>query len=437
MLFSHLPRHPKSKINLSALTVIAVGSAALILQTACSPLKSQSFPVGAGIGDKPDKAQGQFYFLPKAKITVTGVRTKEGDFVVTVAKTSVPDREARYFLAHETNAMYKDEITLSVNSDGLLQGTQKANSTDELPTTIVALANTAASMAKISAGGGLGGLGILRTAEEEPKPPYPFKPFKISFFPEDDLDKVSKDLKGTGFKLVAVSGNASFGDSKSGAGHKDTGKGVYYRPLTTFKFGLEALADYEATWNEKFTVGVPSPHEIVLFPTKRLSFATMQQDSSFDQGELRSVNVVRPSPVLGLISIPKDVLGSIAGAVGEIFGNREKARKDSQESALAGLQLETARLKALKEQSEYQQAIGTSDLRTEAALLELAEKIAKLEDSIRLLRPDPNPARIEEGIVPEANKGGQADEAEQPAENKQADEEVQPSAEDKDAKPDE
>lgn len=227
--------------------------------------------------------------------------TKEFTIVITV-EMEADQSSPRLFLKPDRNYFYDDETQLSVNAKGLLS---TANATAEDKT-----AEIATDLAQIAET-------VLGYAAPIPPPPPKLRPFYYTFHPvyEDEVRTVKDNLRQLGIEfdvigpkiaLRGTSGKASLAGLESVERFQQ--KGIIFRPGVPFTITLRTKQiNLRAT--KQFVM--PDPNSFLVLDYSRMPFVKKVSEIGFTDGMLSDFHQVTPSPVLGLISIPKSILQAL------------------------------------------------------------------------------------------------------------------------------
>ncbi|MFI5330220.1 MAG: hypothetical protein ACHQ2F_04180 [Desulfobaccales bacterium] len=311
------------------------------------------------------------YFLPKSMIHVD-ITWNANDLNWTVLLTPViqPDSDNRFMLRPNSNALFDDNINLSVDSNGLLQ-TVNTTTTDKTVSSLADL--VAAAGSALTFGAALAPEGALMIApkiappEGGPPPPptlsplpvYSFHgdfepdPTGIRFFRKDSNDK--KDRIPTLYSppvkaadaTTAVSVKADFTltitplikkeDIQSVDAPRDTPidriieidskienvHGIVVRLPVPYQIDVTVQLSENPKSNEKPKYE-PSPlmtqSKIIMLPDKannyvlpisRRYLVSDQTNVTLKDGMIQGIQQSRPSMVAGVVGIPKTILGAL------------------------------------------------------------------------------------------------------------------------------
>jgi hypothetical protein len=381
---------------------------------------------------------GQYYFLPKALITIEGTADADGNYLVSTSTHLVADHRYRYFLRWKPNAFSEDTIAnLEVDSDGTLTSVNYS-AEDKTPAIIGDVVTTGINLFKIA-----GQLGVNRAAGEAPaKRP----PFKYTFDPFDAAEtaKVRRELQSEQSIKLDI-----FPDPGSLVRHVDRAidpqsGGVFYHPPTTLEFlitdksapsqsnkkaplpskGL-ARADTKASPTPatgsppdaagspdkpgtKSTSGSPATHcrlvitvpdqdRVVCFALSRAFMTKRDANLTFAHGMPTKLVFKQPSAVQAITGTLSAVTTTVAGAVPTLI-------KVSDDRKIAALQEQTslvteqsklleAQKKLIDDQNAFAKASATGSPganRSDADIAELRsasqaqrETITGLEEQVR------------------------------------------------------
>ena len=247
---------------------------------------------------------GNYYYLPRGEVKVTGAKGSDNTFVVTISSVLEPDPKHRYFLSHKTNALYDDDFKIEVNDKGLL-ATVNLTVEDKTPAIIGDIAGIVANVLKLGAG-----TDPNRSAAAEDGEP---KPFSVVFDPFDssDIQKANNVLSKANFVLdepthaTLTHPNTTF-EKKGGLRLVD---GVIFHPPVPVTISLHPTK--YSTQITKGSVMLPDKHSILAFDLRRSPFIKRTSELTFTDGMLKSSHVIKPSQVAGILGIPKAILTAI------------------------------------------------------------------------------------------------------------------------------
>lgn len=319
---------------------------AFLLCLGCSTFNTTKSP----IDERASTRLGSYYFLPRGKIHLKGEQATGGGFKVSIERINEPDRAHRYFLKHQPNIFFDDDITLKVNTKGLLE-TVNITTEDKTPAIIDKITETLIDVARIATNG----LALETIAKKT------FQPFDYTFDPfiRPEVEDIKKKLKSRGFalELDARGGSQNYlgqnyrtvtsTTSTTSTARQSSFNGVFYRPPTTVKLELVALPDYDEAIIGRTEIRLPDVHRIAVLDLSRSPFIKKKTNLAFADGDFGQLEYNRPSQALGFISIPASIAHKIAEAIPTIIAiqdNRakrvppdlaaEKARLDAQKAVL-------------------------------------------------------------------------------------------------------
>jgi hypothetical protein len=123
----------------------AIAALILIFCTGCTSVVNSVKPISLYQPNNTDYRvlDGLPYFLPSSRIHMDIVWSDaESNWIVTLTPAVIPDNAARYLLRPNANALFDDNITLTVDSNGLLQAVN-ATTTDKTVSSLADLVKTA------------------------------------------------------------------------------------------------------------------------------------------------------------------------------------------------------------------------------------------------------------------------------------------------------
>lgn len=285
---------------------LALALCASLLVTSCSSYSTYSKP--------PDKDLfGLYYYLPRGYITVSGGYVKkkvdsgtESSFVVAVAQVRVSDDRALMFAHLSENVMYDEDSAISTK-DGLLT-TATAKPEDKTADIIKTIVQTGLNVAAT----------FDKAVSATPNEYIEFDDVKFDPFDEKERDAAVEKLKGYGL-------NMTFSNSKAATSlHLDDDKahsGLAYRrpyPITVFLApnGKRKVPDgTKMVYDQRSSMVLPDPSTVAYVPLRR-GFMTKRETSvDFVNGEPIKLGLKAPSPVLGFVKLPADVVKMVGDAL--------------------------------------------------------------------------------------------------------------------------
>lgn len=294
---------PKSLYLLQPLGVAIAGSLCVVtFLTNCSALQTTEATTTDPV--RAHAVLGNYYYLPRGKVKVTGAKGSDNTFVVTISSVMEPDPQHRYFLSHHTNTLYDDDFKIEVNDKGLL-ATVNLTVEDKTPAIIGDIAGMVANVLKLAAG-----MDTNRSLGAEDGEP---KPFSVVFDPFDprDVQKANDVLSKANFILdeptsaTLTHPNTAFA-KKDGLRSVD---GVIFHPPVPVTISL-----HPTKYSTQITEGslmLPDKHSILAFDLRRSPFIKRTSELTFTDGMLKSSHVIKPSQIAGVLGIPKAILTAI------------------------------------------------------------------------------------------------------------------------------
>lgn len=308
-------------------TFISFITIAGALVCACTTIRTVSGPVDSKVRGH---VHGLFYHLPQGALRIKGdyadTKQPEGDFIITITSSITPDPRTRYYLEAGTNVIYDDDFKLHVNGRGLLE-TVNVSAEDKTAAIIGDVAGIAASVLKFSRGMSPSDHARAKAME---KPPLRL-PFDYTFLP-DEADTIKRLLHDKGFDLEvfasvpvgATAGDFAFRSEDGGEAGKrvatrdvEKAPGVVFRPLSPYRIVVtdtpyaNQLGRSAAIIRAGATVMIPDNKKKLLLRLGRTPFIKRTDNLVFVDGVLTKFEGTRPSPIVGVLQIPKNILTAI------------------------------------------------------------------------------------------------------------------------------
>lgn len=274
------------------------------------------------------------------------------DAIEIVLLPPVPDTSRTFVADLSHNVFVDDDLKIAVGANGLLQSTN-ATHTDRTGDVLVELAKTAAGVAKLIAGVPTGGFKMFSSAERGAPEPRPFR-FETVFDPSAVQSPLA--LKG-GYQLTVTplgsEGVALSAPPKTAFGGGRF-EGLVYRRQVPYQLELTST-DRAVSVDTQTSVVVLLPNKgpEVLVPVSGRPFTTATHGVTFEDGMLVRRDLLAPSEVLGVASIPPRLLEQIVSLPTELL--QLKIDTTARETTL--LENEKLQLEAYKALLEAQQGL--------------------------------------------------------------------------------
>jgi hypothetical protein len=376
-------------------------SGAVLLLASCTVYKSH-FPgqeTGTNAMVLPEdtgKKQGLHYFLPRAELVIIGSyqETKDavGDvvekqYVTSVTKTNKPDAAMPLFVEITENVMYDEATTLKA-PNGLLNSsvTKPEDKTGEILETLAA---TIVEVARINA---------YRTSaladERVAAPPTNLvRPFRIKIDPLDPKSREAgiKKAKDCGIDISidnvfdappgttpreSIAAKNGMLQRRQSATKKDVtnANGLAYRrpQMLRLSFATAANFVFDKSVSKGQPVGsvsdnmavqdttVPDPRTLAVIPIKRGFMSRRETNVTFVQGEITEFDLKQPSPVLGAVKVPFNIVKMVGQAIPAILQVKQDAPVKEMKSQNDLLQMQINQMKLENELRQLQQTRGVS-----------------------------------------------------------------------------
>jgi hypothetical protein len=264
----------------------------------------------------------------------------------------VPDTSRTFVADLSHNAFVDDDLKIAVGANGLLQSTN-ATHADRAGDVLVELAKTAAGVAKLMAGGPLGSRSFSAARKGAPES----RPFRFEKILDPSIVQSPLALKG-GHQLTVTplgsDGVELSAPPKTAWGRGGSFEGLVYRRQVPYLLELSST-DPAVSVDTQTSVVVLLPNKgpEVLVPLSGRPFTTATHGVTFEDGMLVRRDVLAPSEVLGVASIPPRILEQIVSLPTELI--QLKIDTTAREGTL--LQNEKLQLDAYKALLDAQKAL--------------------------------------------------------------------------------
>lgn len=285
------------------------------LLAACTSVSTA--PASKLVASNPSTIAGLFYFLPEGRIHAQGVKGKDGStpFTITITADIVPDYNAAYFIKRDSNYFYDDDLDLKTDSNGLLTA-GNATSTDETVNIIGAVVALAKPLFLIP---------------PKPKPVVTTtSPFDVTFYPkgvvsEDNplsFESAESYLASCGFALedsVTMDPDPHPAPFKKPSQYaqalpSDFKDGIAFRLAVAYPVNIKSMStitDINYTIAASRTVLIPDKSHTYYLDYSRVPFVAKKTNLSFTSGMLTEFSQTVPSPIVGILGIPKAIIQAV------------------------------------------------------------------------------------------------------------------------------
>lgn len=291
------------------------------------------------------------YFLPKPKVHVDITWSKdENNWIVNVKPAIQPDDKSQFILRADSNALFDDDVTLSVDQNGLLQ-TVNVMTTDK---TVASIADLVAAIGNVfTFGAGLGpsimtkkkieteaqlqcsyhGDFDLNKNRDEIKLQTPPMSKKVMIDKRDSAGKLVKDENGKPIQEpqdIPVQYSTKFKLEFKYLGTPPTDKetpqdaypirgiveespeilaihGIVVRTPVPYEFNV--TVDNNTT--QSTFIMLPDVKQTYILPINRRYLVQDKTNVTLKDGMIQSIQQVRPSMVAGIVGIPKSILSAL------------------------------------------------------------------------------------------------------------------------------
>ena len=237
---------------------------------------------------------------------------------LTLSSDVEADMNAGRYVVHVPNAMFEDEIKLTVSPKHLLSA-GKATTEDKT-------AEIVGTMAALTKAAVTGPFSIARVK----RPPVPAnkQPFYITFYPSSGAacDNVREQLKTRNIDFnVIPEGTVVTSDVPTKGKPADSKQGIVFRFARLYKIHIKYPIDiksvdprYTAKEYENITLldtyekfVLPDTSHEYVFEYPRLALVKAVNEVGFTDGMLTDLHTTRPSLIVGILSVPKAVAQAI------------------------------------------------------------------------------------------------------------------------------
>lgn len=226
-----------------------------------------------------------------------------GQYTIAITAVIEPDPSHLYYLKRNGNYLDDDNITISVNANHLLS-TSTATSTDETANIVGQVVSLAESFRE-------GPPLTSPTGTAEPTP------FEVTFDPlnQGEVDNARSVIQNSNLTLERIKisdANPHTLFAKDGQAPGTNGEGVAFRLPRVFTIKIDNLA-----WKAKYqlsaaqNVVLPDKTSEYLLDTSRMPFVIKATQLAFNNGMLTSFSQSVPSPILGALAIPKNIIQAV------------------------------------------------------------------------------------------------------------------------------
>jgi hypothetical protein len=336
-------------------------------------------------------------------------------FTVTVKGNQIiPDTSKTYFLEYFPENSSDDEVSISVNSNQLLQ-TNSAKSTDDSGKAVVMVAKLIGEVAKLVATHGLGGVNTFAMISE-PNPAKPpektyvckLKPTTIETFLDPSANpKTPYTLAALNnlvhthglpldFKITPVSKASTSGGEASTPVNKDSNSlpdaktcqhkwgswiddectGIFFRASVPYQLTVSVNQDskfdpLEESQSDKaktadkltscltpesstrdLTILAPNDGPVFSVDVSRAMLVTKKTDLTINDGMLAKIDVNKPSQLVAGLQIPLDIVKELASVPADILTLRIKRYQDEGNLTKAQVELLSQEIQKIKENKE-------------------------------------------------------------------------------------
>lgn len=319
-----------------------------VLTAGCAPIQSKPL-------DGKTNVEGLVYYLPKRDIVVTLTRPKDAPVTLSASSgTAYADLSKRYLLTTKGTPAGERTLDVGISEAGLLQS---ANA--QLVSEVGAIAAAIASSA--------GGLPFRSARSRQTQSCTQLAAYSIAI----DGSNAVENFCGFRIEVAAIpfsiqptaapgGGNAAtdgqvaeptpVGVSAYDVVPAPSGAGYYYRQarpyrvrVCPYKSGSKNCASREMVLD--VVLNSPTGAPIHFIPVSKALFADNDSQVTFSDGMLTQYKEVKGSELLGLTSIPADVIAAYFKAAGGLFDFLEDKNTSDVEQVNGQLALKLAKMR--------------------------------------------------------------------------------------------
>lgn len=285
-----------------------------------------------GITEQPDRS-GTFYYLPEGKIRVK-IEPEKKILKLTVSLLYEPDPNYSYFLEYNPSAGAHDNVTVTLTNTALLQKVS-ATSKDEVGAILVKVAETVGVAAKLV-------VAAPFTPTVVPVPKIE-QLFDVTVNPTDyhefiELkENLRKDPYGIEVSIKpltdAIQGFQNGEPPINGFPRREcinSLRGVCYRPVRPYVLTLRDIETNGKKFLQNVNIYIPNGAPITSFDISRAAFVEKKTELTFENGILTTIQVNKPSEILGAVSVPFDILKAIVAIPAELLTIKVKRAAGEQ-----------------------------------------------------------------------------------------------------------
>ncbi len=272
-----------------------------ILVSGCAPIQSKP------LGDKAN-AVGLVYYLPKRDIVVTLTKPATGTATLTVGLgDAYADLTEGYVLNVDGTPTASRDTTVNVSAAGLLESSA-AKLESKVGLIAVELSKLAAQWKR------------ERTPTEKAQPCDEFTAYTVSIDPKPGTSVSLCNLKIT----IAAEPAAITSVPPGGADANAARAGYYYRQGRPYRVQVCPLATNPASCSNidnlvDEVVSSPTGAPVQFLPVSKAFFADSDSTVTFESGSLSEYKEVKGSELLGLTSIPANIISAYFTAASGLF----------------------------------------------------------------------------------------------------------------------
>lgn len=297
--------------------------------------------------DEYAETNALFYALPRGLVTITVAR-KKGVLTMEATPTIVADQDHRYQLDFRSSAWALDTYSAQVSQTGLLE-TAKSDNKSQVSEILESLAKTAGAASGLS-----GDMNKAKT--DEPLEDFSYRSVIDPFVPEsvkafnNSLSKVSGGLNVTASDIVRL--------APLSYSYNENIEGQYDICDSSFCFRLPKPVVLKLNHptqgiHSSSIVTLPDPSFTAGLKVTRSACVHKTTNLTFTDGMLVKNDIVKPSQLLGCVSIPLKVVAAFFSGVTEAVTGRTKRNEDETK-------LLSSRIKLLEEEMKLREALAAA-----------------------------------------------------------------------------
>ena len=312
---------------------------------ACTGLLSGCASISSAGLTSDNKNDGIVYYMPmKSFIVTVSVGDNEITSVVLSTTEAYADRSVAYVLRYGRSVINKVDMSIGVDTNGLLNTTSKATITSGVSDVVKGLGEfkgsrgVSAFAGKAVAASCAKGTHVFIVVDEEDAARRDYCGLKLS------ITRIPTAATMTAARAAAASTGARMVDlpthrSPTVEVPTDDAPGIYYRQAQPFLLRLAGAINTEKVLTS------PSGAPVLRMPVAKTFFANGEVEYEFKDGMPMKYRQSADGELAALIKLPAQFIQAYASAVGSLFDSFKTARENEAGAIAAQIELELAKQK--------------------------------------------------------------------------------------------